>query len=900
MQNIQKPSRSHIKKHLSLFFILMLFINQTFAFEKNVENVLLGYPDSITQFAGCLMSVEKLKSEVRRQEFPDSESLVMDEGHAKYFAEHALELEIRAKELGLFNNNDILNAHMKSIRKRTMRPELLVQIEKELIGYDITLEKCIALPDLIKQKELEIEIGSNDSLPEINGVFDHCQPIASPINIPVRKKAAIVSTGTELLVWGGRVGDIMSQTGMRYDLLTDSWSLMAQTGDIPSARWGSKAVWSGTEMIIYGGTARTNTLSTDIFNGSRYNPSNNTWIAMSNTNIPEMSSGTAVMVGSTLVLWGDSFTTSGRYYPSVDLWDTMNSNNFPPKRSGHTAISTGTQLLVYGGLKIIQGQFVFQNDFWSYTPNQNSWTALPTPPEVISPPRSDHSAVYTGSEMIVFGGTTTGFSRITKGARFNFSNNSWSSISASGIPSKRAQHGSAWTGSEMIIWGGVDSFVYRGGATYNPSNNTWTSLPFGSTKSRRDFFSGWTGSEYIAFTNNTSGSLVQGDIYTKSTNSWRAMPTTFATPILNVEAYWVMDEFDSTSISSANGKRVLDICGNKDSKIVTANSPQSTVVGAQDNTTAITFNSGSDKLEYLAGYNFSDGGSNAGGEIDFNFDESLTLEALVKIPTSFTGVGSIIAKDVGPGQPSWWFRVANGSLQALVGDGANQPIVNGNTAINDGQWHQVALVRDIHNKTLSTYIDFKLDAQVEDTTVGSSTTSAATPITIAAKKNNARELVGDVDYVRITKGTVPASQMAYADRIVDIDVSLDSESLVEPDAIIVYTLTVTNKGPSTSTNVNITNSFSDNFVSFDWTCVASTDASCAASGFGLINDSVDIPVNGNVVYIINATLNSIPDSEVLNGALATTTEVDDVELFLTNNSTELTIKSEYMFGNGFE
>src|SRR5258708_26536327 len=51
-----------------------------------------------------------------------------------------------------------------------------------------------------------------------------------------------------MIVWGGGV----SNTGLRYSPATDSW-ISTSTINAPSARSGQSAVWTGSEMIIWGG-----------------------------------------------------------------------------------------------------------------------------------------------------------------------------------------------------------------------------------------------------------------------------------------------------------------------------------------------------------------------------------------------------------------------------------------------------------------------------------------------------------------------------------------------------------------------------------------------------------------------------------------------------------------------
>ena len=70
--------------------------------------------------------------------------------------------------------------------------------------------------------------------------------------------------------------------------------------------------------------------------------------------------------------------------------------------------------------------------------------------------RTDHTAVWSGGEMIVWGGF--GASGVTKtGGRYNPDTNSWTDISRTHAPSARSGHTAVWTGSEMIVWGGVNN-----------------------------------------------------------------------------------------------------------------------------------------------------------------------------------------------------------------------------------------------------------------------------------------------------------------------------------------------------------------------------------------------------------------------------------------------------------
>src|ERR1700757_3434423 len=97
----------------------------------------------------------------------------------------------------------------------------------------------------------------------------------------------------------------------------------------------------------------------------------------------------------------------------------------------------------------------------------DSWTATTTTnaPDA----RYNHTAVWTGSEMIVWGGTN-GVSFLNTGGKYDPSTDSWTATSTTNAPDSRDFHTAVWTGSEMIVWGGYDNPNYLNtGGRYNPS-----------------------------------------------------------------------------------------------------------------------------------------------------------------------------------------------------------------------------------------------------------------------------------------------------------------------------------------------------------------------------------------------------------------------------------------------
>src|SRR5256885_11564750 len=56
--------------------------------------------------------------------------------------------------------------------------------------------------------------------------------------------------------------------------------------------------------------------------------------------------------------------------------------------------------------------------------------------------------------MIIWGGTRDGFSNLNTGGRYSPATDTWTDTSTAGAPLARSGHTAVWTGTEMLIWGG--------------------------------------------------------------------------------------------------------------------------------------------------------------------------------------------------------------------------------------------------------------------------------------------------------------------------------------------------------------------------------------------------------------------------------------------------------------
>jgi N-acetylneuraminic acid mutarotase len=250
----------------------------------------------------------------------------------------------------------------------------------------------------------------NYALPTISGEGSGCADdtwtATSLTNAPVpRSDHTAVWTGSEMIVWGGANNDIgYLNTGGRYNPSTDSW-IATSTTNAPTAPNAHTAVWTGNEMIVWGGyNGNIGYLNT----GGKYNPSTDSWTMTSTTNAPSgRDSHTAVWTGSEMIVWGgfdghSDVNTGGRYNPSTDSWVSTRITIAPVPREGHTAIWTDNEMIVWGGFDGHSDSAL--NTGGRYNPSTDRWVV--TGGANAPAARSAHTAIWTGSEMIVWGGDT--------------------------------------------------------------------------------------------------------------------------------------------------------------------------------------------------------------------------------------------------------------------------------------------------------------------------------------------------------------------------------------------------------------------------------------------------------------------------------------------------------------
>ena len=299
-------------------------------------------------------------------------------------------------------------------------------------------------------------------------------------------------TGNEMLIWGGRPsfsGDANRNDGGRYDPVSDIWRPISTHG-APAARSQCAAVWTGTELLVWGGATDG---GIELNDGARYNPGSDTWRPISASGLSPRMEPAFVWTGNELIVFGGmkftggqlSFGDGARYDPAADTWKPLPATHGPGSRTGHTAVWTGSRMIVWGGREV-PSQVVLDSGA-GYDPGSNEWTPLAV--SVASPGRMYHAAIWSGGEMIVWGGQRDLWTIVNTGARWNAASGMWSSTTQVGAPGKRQfwrPDLGVWTGEGMLICAGSDypasldsTYLYRPAATTDPPSASCLTAPGG-------------------------------------------------------------------------------------------------------------------------------------------------------------------------------------------------------------------------------------------------------------------------------------------------------------------------------------------------------------------------------------------------------------------------------------
>jgi N-acetylneuraminic acid mutarotase len=205
-------------------------------------------------------------------------------------------------------------------------------------------------------------------------------------------------------------------------------------------------------------------------------------------------------------------------------------------RSEHTAVWDNAlgEMIVWGG-RGCSGSTVFCGDGARWDKKTNNWTMLPAAPIAA---RRSHTAVFTGSSMVIFGGYggASPSGQLADGASYDPVTDKWTKLATG--PTAREQHTAVWTGTEMIVWGGEapSGVAHNDGMRWNPTSGAWTAMKVSPLSPRRATDAVWTGGKMIVWggEGNTCpgktaptdiyGYCADGAAYDPATDTWTMLP----------------------------------------------------------------------------------------------------------------------------------------------------------------------------------------------------------------------------------------------------------------------------------------------------------------------------------------------------------------------------------------
>jgi Kelch motif protein len=272
------------------------------------------------------------------------------------------------------------------------------------------------------------------------------------------------------------------------------------------------------------------------------------------TSVQARSQHAAVWTGREMIVWAgynndhevEGLSDGSAFDPATGVWRAIAPSPLSG-RSWPAAIWTGTHALLWGGI----GWEWADTDGAIYDPAADSWTKLPRRPFDRSDPFECGPGwvawTWTGKELFTWGGeegTDDDCRATSRGAAFDPVSEKWRVIAASPIGG-RSRPSAVWTGREVVVWGGWANGKYpNDGAAYDPRSDSWRPIPPAPVVGRAGAAAVWTGVEVLVWGSanekfdGVGNGPTDGAAYNPLTNRWRRLSTAPLEPRLGWRAVW--------------------------------------------------------------------------------------------------------------------------------------------------------------------------------------------------------------------------------------------------------------------------------------------------------------------------------------------------------------------------
>lgn len=342
-----------------------------------------------------------------------------------------------------------------------------------------------------------------------------------PAPIVSRIDEAAVWTGHQLVIWGGagRYDNVTYGDGAAYDPTTRQWRMLPASPLGP--RWGVAAVWTGKDVFVWGGTGSgTGWTGPTLRDGALYDPTAHRWTLVPPAPIPARKGATAIWTGHEVVIFGGRGTgnvgwlsaqrTDGAAYdPTTGRWQRL-----PPLPEVDGEQGVMADQIAWNGQAVVATAVAAQHapsmplDGYRptalsarWTPGALRWHLLPSPPSLAK--AFSMTAVWTGTRFVYLRNTCriTGgdafcaYHRRGSAGAFDPETGATMSLSRSvGLAYDGGPGIGAWTGRAVLAVAPQTGQA----AAYDPAAHRWRRLP-ATPSFDAGATSVWTGHELIVW-----------------------------------------------------------------------------------------------------------------------------------------------------------------------------------------------------------------------------------------------------------------------------------------------------------------------------------------------------------------------------------------------------------------
>jgi hypothetical protein len=254
----------------------------------------------------------------------------------------------------------------------------------------------------------ELALGTNElsAFDQRTGTWTTLTPNGAVNSPPARQQARLVWTGTNLLLFGGFVASGCLDELWSFDPLANAWTLLTAQNAVgaPSPRTHFGCVWDGTELIVYGGTNNSSTF-TDVW---WYDPLTNQWtlkIASGLPSSPDTQGDLMLWIGTRAMVWSGDLATAFFYTPSTNAWSQQSIPSPTPRTAWYPAACWDGHEAIFFATSSVSSTSA--SETWQYDPVANQWTKTIATGDPAAPDsRESPALVWGGTTALLFGGNS--------------------------------------------------------------------------------------------------------------------------------------------------------------------------------------------------------------------------------------------------------------------------------------------------------------------------------------------------------------------------------------------------------------------------------------------------------------------------------------------------------------